>query len=153
MITEENLDAQFSSATAEWPTPQPVFDALHGEFGFTLDPCATPDNAKCKRFFTKTDDGLAQDWGSEIVFMNPPYGREIKQWMAKAYAASRGGATVVCLVPSRTDTQWWHLYAMKGEMRFLKRRLEFVGSNNKAPFASALVVFRPPNFKVTDHAF
>ena len=149
MITGNTLGAQFSSSTDEWPTPQSVFDALHMEFGFTLDPCATPENAKCKRFFTKTDNGLAQDWGAEIVFMNPPYGREIKRWMAKAYTASLNGATVVCLTPSRTDTQWWHMYAMKGEMRFLKRRLEFCGSNNKAPFASAVVVFRPPHFKIT----
>jgi phage N-6-adenine-methyltransferase len=149
MITPENISSQFSSDTVEWPTPQYLFDVLNAEFGFTLDPCATPSNAKCKKFYTKEDNGLSQLWDNDIVFMNPPYGREIKTWMQKAYESSKNGATVVCLVPSRTDTKWWHFYAMRGEIRFFKRRLEFVGSNNKAPFASAIVVFRSPDYKVT----
>jgi len=138
----------FSSATDEWPTPQSLFDALNSEFGFTLDPCATPANAKCRRFFTKADDGLTQDWGDEIVFMNPPYGRAIGHWMKKAYAAARSGATVVCLVPARTDTTWWHRYAMKGQVRLLKGRIRFVGGRHCAPFPSAVIVFRPPGHAV-----
>ena len=74
--------------------------------------------------------------------MNPPYGRTIKQWMKKAYESSLAGATVVCLVPARTDTNWWHDYAMKGDIEFIKGRLKFGGSKNSAPFPSAVVVFK-----------
>lgn len=134
----------FSSATDLWATPQATFDALDKEFGFTLDPCSTHENAKCAKHFTKEDDGLAQDWGGEVVFMNPPYGREILHWMRKAFeSAELGGATVVCLVPARTDTEWWHTFAMRGECRFLKGRLKFGDAKASAPFPSAVVVFRP----------
>jgi len=138
------LRVHFSSATVEWPTPQGVFDELNAEFGFTLDPCATHKNAKCERYFTMDDDGLKQDWGKETVFMNPPYGRAIKDWMKKAYQSSLEGATVVCLPPARTDTQWWHDYAMKGEIRLIRGRLKFGGAKTSAPFPSAIVIFRPP---------
>ena len=134
----------FSSQTVEWPTPQGLFDELNEEFGFTLDPCATHENAKCKKYFTKEDDGLKQDWGKETVFMNPPYGREIADWMKKAYESSIKGATVVCLVPARTDTRWWHDYSMNAsEIKFVKGRLKFGDAENSAPFPSAIVVFRP----------
>jgi hypothetical protein len=76
--------------------------------------------------------------------MNPPYGRGISVWMEKAYNESRQGALVVCLIPSRTDTLWWHNYAMKGEIRFIKGRIKFGGHENPAPFPSAVVIFRPP---------
>ena len=122
-----------------------MFDELDKEFDFTLDPCATDENAKCNRYFTKEEDGLKQDWGQERVFMNPPYGRTITRWMEKAYEASLMGATVVCLPPARTDTKWWHEYAMKGEIHLIKGRLKFGGAKNSAPFPSAVVVFRPPN--------
>ena len=134
----------FSSATVEWPTPQGVFNELNDEFGFTLDPCATHENAKCEKYFTMDDDGLKQDWGKETVFMNPPYGREIGHWMKKAYESSLEGATVVSLPPARTDNRWWHDYAMKGEIRFIRGRLKFGGAKNSAPFPSAIVIFRPP---------
>ncbi len=133
----------FSSATPEWSTPQSFFDELNVEFGFTLDPCCTHENAKCPRHYTKDDDGLSQDWTKDITFMNPPYGREIKAWMKKAYESSVGGGIVVCLVPARTDTQWFHDYAMKGSIRFIKGRLKFGGHANPAPFPSCVVVFRP----------
>jgi len=84
------IDVHFSSKTDLWATPQDFFDKLHAEFGFNLDVCATPDNAKCSRFFTKLDDGLAQEW-SGVVWMNPPYGREIGKWMKKADESARGG--------------------------------------------------------------
>lgn len=141
-----NTAVHFSSATDEHPTPQWLFDALAREFAFTLDPCATRENAKCARFFTREDDGLLQDWGDEIVFMNPPYGVMISRWMWKAYGAARKGATVVCLVPARTDTAWWHNYAMKGEIRLLRGRLKFGNAINTAPFPSAIVIFRPAAF-------
>jgi len=132
----------------DWPTPQWLFDALHREFEFTLDPCSSHTNAKCARHFTVREDGLGQDWADAVVFMNPPYGRAIGRWMKKAYESSRQGATVVCLVPARTDTSWWHCFAMKGEIRLLRGRLRFEGAENAAPFPSALVIFRPAAFSM-----
>jgi site-specific DNA-methyltransferase (adenine-specific) len=137
------------SGTDEWATPQFLFVALNAEFGFTLDACATQENAKCKKFYTKADDSLSQDWSGETVFMNPPYGREIGAWIKKAYEASLKGAVVVCLIPARTDTSWWHSYAMRGEIRLLRGRLKFGHSDNSAPFPSAIVIFRPPTFLLT----
>ena len=123
-----------------WSTPQDVFDALDAEFGFTIDVCALPDNAKCKHYFTPDDDALTQKWEG-TCWMNPPY-RGIERWMRKAYESSLDGATVVCLVPSRTDTRWWHDYAMQGEVRFIKGRLKFGGAKHGAPFPSAIVIFK-----------
>ncbi len=143
-----DLAVHFSSRSHEWATPQWLFDALDREFGFTLDPCATAANAKCSKFFTAVEDGMAQDWRDHVVFMNPPYGSVIGRWMAKAYESARAGATVVCLVPARTDTHWWHRYAMKGEVRLLKGRLKFGDAGNCAPFPSAVVVFRPAGFSL-----
>jgi len=135
----------YSSATDDWGTPQALFDELNEEFNFTLDACASSHNFKVNVYFTKEDDALVQDWVG-IVWMNPPYGRTIAKWMAKAYAASQTGATVVCLVPARTDTAWWHDYAAKGEVRFLRGRIKFeqpgFTKNNSAPFPSAIVIFR-----------
>ena len=137
------MDVHFSSKTDLWATPQSFFDRLDSEFNFTLDPCSDGNNNKCKRYFTKEDDGLVQDWGGETVFMNPPYGRVIGDWIKKAYKESLNGATVVCLIPSRTDTKYWHEYVMKaGEIRFVKGRLKFGDSSNSAPFPSAVVIFR-----------
>jgi phage N-6-adenine-methyltransferase len=136
------MSVHFSSATDLWATPQEFFDRCDADFAFTLDVCATPENAKCARFFTAADDGLAQDW-SGTCWMNPPYGREIGRWMRKAYESSLSGATVVCLVPARTDTRWWHDYAMRGEIEFIRGRLKFGNAKTNAPFPSALVVFRP----------
>lgn len=116
-----NNEVMFSSRSDEWETPQWLFDQLYTEFGFSLDVCATADNAKCERYYTKAEDGLAQDW-SGVCWMNPPHGREISRWIEKAYESSLGGATVVCLLPSRTDTKWWHEYVMRGEVRFLRGR-------------------------------
>lgn len=133
-------DALFSSKTCEWETPQDFFDGLNAEFRFDLDVCATPENAKCSRYFTREIDGLKQNWDG-ICWMNPPYGREIGQWVKKAYESAQNGATVVCLLPARTDTAWWHEYCMKGKVRFIRGRLKFGGAQNSAPFPSAVVVF------------
>ena len=137
-----NTNVHFSSKTDLWATPQNFFDKLNKEFGFTLDVCAISENAKCSAFFTPGLDGLKQDWNG-VCWMNPPYGREIGSWMRKAYESAMNGATVVCLVPARTDTAWWHNYAAKGEVRFIRGRLKFGDSENAAPFPSAVVVFRP----------
>lgn len=140
------MSVHFSSSTDLWATPQLFFDELNKEFGFTLDVCANSENAKCEKYYTKEMDGLQCNWHG-VIWMNPPYGREIGKWMRKAYESSQmdwqtEGATVVCLVPARTDTQWWHEYAMKGEIRFVRGRIKFGGHKNSAPFPSAIVIFR-----------
>lgn len=131
----------FSSATPEWATPVDLFAGLDAEFGFDLDVCATAENAKCPRYFTAADDGLAQEWAG-VCWMNPPYGRGIGAWIRKAAESAEAGATVVCLVPARVDTAWWHDYCRHGEVRFLRGRLRFGDAVASAPFPSALVVFR-----------
>ena len=138
------MDVHYSSKTNEWSTPQDFFDELDKEFNFTLDPCATSENAKCNKYFTVEDNGLKQDWSKDVVFMNPPYGREIKYWVQKAYEESLKGATVVCLIPSRTDTKYWHdyIFGKADDIRFIKGRLKFGGSKNPAPFPSAVVVYK-----------
>jgi phage N-6-adenine-methyltransferase len=143
-VSPGRLAVHFSSATDNWATPQPFFDELNDEFRFTLDVCASNSNAKCTRYFTRLEDGLSQSWEAERCWMNPPYGREIKSWMKKAYEASQRGALVVCLVPARTDTAWWHDYATKAtEIRFIRGRLRFGNAKQAAPFPSAVVVFQP----------
>ena len=136
------MSVHFSSATDVWATPQDFFDKYNEIYRFTVDVCANSENAKCDRFFTVDDDGLAQKWEGR-AWMNPPYGRTIKYWMRKAYESSLNGATVVCLVPARTDTAWWHDYAAKGDIEFIRGRLKFGGHKNSAPFPSAVVVFKP----------
>lgn len=135
-------NVHFSSESDDWATPQDVFDSINKVFQFSLDVCASPKNAKCDEFYTVVEDGLKQPWFGS-VWMNPPYGRTIGLWMKKAYESSNAGATVVCLIPARTDTRWWHEYAMRGEIVFLRGRLKFGGAKTNAPFPSALVVFRP----------
>ena len=132
----------FTSATPEWATPQDLFDRLDAVHHFTLDVCATHENAKCQRYFTREQDGLAQDWDGR-VWMNPPYGREIGLWVDKALRASRTTARfVVCLLPARTDTRWFHELCLPyGRVEFLRGRLKFGGSKNSAPFPSMLVTF------------
>jgi phage N-6-adenine-methyltransferase len=132
------------SKTIEWATPQPFFDRLHAEFGFTLDVAAQPQNAKCARFFTPMQDGLRQDWSHEICWMNAPYGKPLGQWIQKAWESAQAGATVVCLLPVRSDTQWWQRYCVPpAEIRYVPGRLTFGGAANPAPFPSAVVIFRP----------
>lgn len=132
----------FSSASAEWSTPQAFYRKLHREHRFNLDVCSTHENAKCLRHFTIADDGLKQAWTGR-VWMNPPYGRAIGAWMRKAYQSSRTTAeAVVCLVPARPGSAWWHDYAAKGKITFVRGRLKFGGSKSGAPFDSAVVVFR-----------
>ena len=129
----------------DWGTPPDLFAKLDAEFHFTLDVCASPATAKCARYFTREDDGLAQDWGSDVCFMNPPYGpQETARWIRKAYESAQHGATVVCLVKATPDTKWWHTYAPLAEVRYIPRRLRFDGAKDRAPFPSALLIFRPP---------
>lgn len=157
----------FSAATSEWATPQAFFDQYNAEFKFTLDAASTHENAKCVKHYTAAEDGLSKSWTGETVWLNPPYtsgprcSKVIRAWVEKAYMESQRGATVVCLVPARTDSVWWHDYAIKGEIRFVRGRLKFQAfgdkairkvtpsvadgrhaPNNCAPFASAVVIFR-----------
>ena len=132
----------FSSDSKTWSTPKSLFETLNAEFSFDIDVCAIKENAKCDRYFSPNDNGLLQEWGG-ICWMNPPYGREIKNWVAKAYLESKRGATVVCLLPARSDTAWFHDYCSKAaEIRFVKGRLHFSESKNSAPFPSMIVIFK-----------
>lgn len=144
------MSVHFSSTSDEWATPQELFDELNAEFHFDLDVCAQPHNAKCHEFFSREQNGLIQQWHG-TCWMNPPYGREIGSWVAKAYASSLSGTTVVCLVPARTDTRWWHEYASKAdEIRLLRGRLKFGAASTGAPFPSALLVFRRTDTECAD---
>ncbi len=138
-----------SSKDMDWETPQDFFDKLNEEFHFTLDPCATSKTAKCNKYYTKENNGLIQDWGDNIVFCNPPYGSEIKKWVKKCYEESKNpNATIVMLIPARTDTAYFHDYIYnKAEIRFIKGRLKFNGNqkgSGSAPFPSMIVIFKSP---------
>lgn len=136
------MNVHFSSKTGEWETPRDLFDALNAEFGFDRDVCATPENSKCAAFFTKEMDGLAQEW-TGTCWCNPPYGREVGKWVEKARISAQKGATVVMLLPARTDTKWFQQHILhKAEIRFLPGRLKFGGAQNSAPFPSMVVVYR-----------
>lgn len=149
-----NSALMFSKASDEWATPQDTYDALHREFGFTLDAAASHENTKCFEFFSIEDDALARDWheGYTAVWLNPPYSK-CREFIAKAAEEARKGCTVVCLVPSRTDTRWWHEHVWNQEthqprpgveVRFMKGRLKFGGATAGAPFPSVVIVFRRP---------
>ena len=133
-----------SSKSNEWETPQDLFDGLDSEFHFTLDPCATKENAKCEKFYTKEDDGLFKSWAGESVFMNPPFGREIGKWVKHAYEQSLKDQTIlVGLIPCRTETAYWQDYIIPyAEVRFIRGRIKFVGSPYNAPFPSAIIIWR-----------
>ena len=127
-----------------WSTPQDFYDKLNKEFNFTLDPCATDSNHKCDKYFTIDDDGLIQNWGNNVVFCNPPYGKDIYNWVKKCSEESKKqNTTVVMLIPARTDTRYFHefIYNKATEIRFIKGRLKFGGSKNSAPFPSMVVIF------------
>lgn len=137
-----NTEVMFSSKSDMWETPQDFFDKLNEEFHFTVDVCAIPENAKCEKFFSPKNDGLKQEWEG-VCWCNPPYGRKIGLWVEKAYVASTWGATVVMLLPARTDTKWFHEYIYnKAEIRFIKGRLKFGNSKTAAPFPSMVVIYR-----------
>ena len=133
----------FSSNTDNWGTPRRLFDALDEIFNFDLDACASPENAKCKRFFTKEDDALKKSWGG-AVFCNPPYGRAIEEFVKKAaYEIKHNARVIVMLLPARTDTRWFHEYLYckdNVEIRFIRGRLKFEGAKYNAPFPSMIAV-------------
>lgn len=144
-IARVRNDGRWHSRGSDWATPQDLFDNLWAEFHFTLDVCASDWNAKVKDYFTEKDDGLKQDWGQNVCWMNPPYGKVLNDWMKKAYESFKEGAIVVCLVPAATDTNWWHEYAMKGEIRYLRGRPRFQtkeGTWQQTFSPSVIIVFK-----------
>jgi phage N-6-adenine-methyltransferase len=145
-------DALFSSKTDVWETPISVFNRIERRFGpFDIDVCALPSNAKCGRYFTPDQDGLKQQWNGRC-WCNPPYGRTIGKWIRKAWESSVDGSTVVMLIPARVDTTWWHDYVARyATVEFIRGRIRFGGSDNSAPFPSAIVVFRPNKMKKCPH--
>lgn len=143
----------FSSKSDEWATPQALFDKLNQSYKFTLDPCATAQTAKCSKYFTLEDDGLSKSWANENVFINPPYSN-VAGWVEKAYKESlENNATCVLLIPSRTDTKWFHRFCMQADVvQFVKGRVKFEngsGKPNSAPFPSMIVVFDGKNQQTT----
>ena len=141
----------FSSASSEWGTPRDFFARLNAEFRFELDAAATHHNALCEFYFVKNGrahpDAMHVSWAevSKRIFCNPPYGRNVGRWFEKAREAQANGATVVMLVPARTDVRWWHKHVERvaSEVRFVKGRLRFVGGKYTAPFPSAVIIYRP----------
>ena len=146
----EDISVFTSSKSNEWGTPQDLFDSLDEKYHFTLDPASTNENHKCDKYYTKEVDGLAQSWAGEVVFCNPPYGREIGAWVKKCYDEAMNGVKIVMLVPARTDTRWFHEYLYGKEdvgvrILFLRGRIRFVKDKDfksePAPFPSMLVFF------------
>lgn len=144
-----DLQVLMSSKKHDWATPQDLFDKLNAEFGFTLDAAASPHNAKCEKYLTIEDNALCQRWEG-IVWLNPPYGRDIKKWIAKAHTEAQKGATVVCLVPARTDAEFFQRMAFQhaAEIRFIKGRIKFMGAKDPAPFPTMLLIFKPESSEV-----
>ncbi len=156
IIQNIKIVKMFSSKSDEWETPQNLFDKLDSVYHFTLDPCATDYNHKCNKYYTLETNGLDKDWNGETVFVNPPYGKSIGKWVEKCYQEHLKGTVIVMLIPSRTDTRWFHKYIYKQpnvSIEFLKGRLKFVNrlfpswredGNFKispAPFPSMIVIF------------
>jgi site-specific DNA-methyltransferase (adenine-specific) len=140
-------NGRYNGNGREWETPPEVFQPLDREFGFTLDPCATPKNAKCAQFYTERENGLIQRWAGERVFMNPPYGREIYDWTRKAKASAAAGTLVVGLLPASTDLAWWHddVVAVGAQVRYIRGRVRFLtdGPYRASGFFPSVIVVWP----------
>ena len=138
-----NKELHFKSDIQTWETPKAFFDQLNRLFGFTLDACASSENAKVGNYYTVEQNALTQEWQG-VVWCNPPYGREQVKFIQKAYDESvKHGSTVVCLIPARPDTKVWQdlIFAKADQVCFIKGRLKFGNSKDAAPFPSALIVF------------
>lgn len=144
-------EVHYSSEDTTWETPPEVFNPLNERFKFTLDPCCSPDTAKCEKFYTEQEDGLTQNWEGQTVFVNPPYGREIGKWVKKcAEEGAKPNTVVVMLIPARTDTKYFHEHIYhKAEIRFMKGRVKFLRGGQRiksAPFPTMLVIFSQYRF-------
>ncbi|WP_409043290.1 phage N-6-adenine-methyltransferase [Latilactobacillus sakei] len=143
-----NKELMFSSKKEDWETPQLFFNELNKKYKFNWDLASSDANAKCVNHFTVGDDSLSQDWSAleGNLWLNPPYGRDLKHWVKKAYESSldRSGLLVM-LIPSRTDTSYWHDYIFdKAQIKFIRGRLKFENggvASQPAPFPSALIVY------------
>lgn len=150
-MDKRTQEVMFSNKKNDWETPQDFFDMLDEYYSFTIDVAADKENTKCKRFYSEKDDGLSKSWDGERVFCNPPYSHT-KLWIKKAHEEIKDAkkpSIFVFLIPSRTDTKWWHNYIMSDEcskVYFVKGRLKFGGQKNSAPFPSAVVVFKTTDF-------
>lgn len=146
-MNEHERDVLFSTGKGDHETPKWIIDWLDPVFHFKLDVCATAQNAKCTQYITPEMNAFRQNWGEMsdggACWMNPPYGRDVGKWIAKADYEAMHGATVVALLPARTDTKWFHKYCKNGTIIFLEGRLQFVGTESAAPFPSMIVVFGP----------
>lgn len=141
-MTSKVNPGMFSSDRPDWETPPELFALYDAEYHFTLDVCATAENAKCDKFFTPEIDGLSQSWSCESCWCNPPYGREVGEWVKKAAEESTSAKLIVLLLPARTDTAWWHNYvAPFSSVDFLRGRVCFVGGDSSAPFPSAVAIY------------
>lgn len=162
-MNKETQKVMWSSKTGEHPTPQWLFDELNAIFHFNVDVCATAENAKCPVYYDAVIDGLKQDWGGKTAYMNPPFSvarlsmdgtpimnkygkpkrkRVIDKWVKKAFEeAKKPNTIVVCLLPSRTDTEMFRKHMIYGYLIFLNGRLKFEGSKQGAPFPSLITVF------------
>ena len=142
-IARVRNDGRWHSRGSDWSTPQELYNELDKEFHFTLDPCSTRENHKCKKYFTIDDDGLTKDWSNEIVFMNPPYKGQTPKWVQKAYEESLRGAVVVCLLSAGVNRSYWHnfIFPYAAQILWIKGCIKFEDSKSTAPFASALIVF------------
>lgn len=140
-------NGRYNGDGRHWATPPEVFDPLHAEFDFTLDPCAKPETAKCPTFFTEEQNGLKQSWAGHRVFMNPPYGKEVYDWTRKAREEARKGVLVVGLLPASTDLKWWHEDVVgQAEVRYIRGRVRFFTDGPYRAsgfFASVIVIWRP----------
>lgn len=145
--------AYASSKVDTWATPRDFYDTTNAEFSFGLDAAALQSSTLCPNNWYGPDhpeqarqDAFARDWfadsNGQAVWLNPPYGRTIKEWVEKADFEAQKGATVVCLVPARTDTNWWWSHCISYEVRFIRGRLKFGNQPNSAPFPSALIIMR-----------
>ncbi len=138
-----NKKACFTSNSDEWATPIQLFNDLNNIYHFTLDPCASLLNHKCDNYFTIDDNGILKDWSNNVVFCNPPYS-SLKLWCRKcAHEYLKNNITIVLLIPSRTDTSYFHDYVLPfAEIYFIRGRLHFNESKNSAPFPSLIAVYR-----------
>ena len=142
-----SFSGKFDSLRQDWPTPQSLFDGINAEFNFTLDAAASGKNKKCDLYIGEDTNSLAVEWGRHTVWLNPPYGAKsgsLQQWVQKAYSASLKGATVVMLIPARTNTNWFHdICLSKGEVRFVRGRPKFGEATHGLPQPLCYVIFRP----------
>jgi site-specific DNA-methyltransferase (adenine-specific) len=126
--------ALFSSMSPHWNTPKNLYRQLSDEFHFNDDPCPSGG------IF-----GLDREWGTR-TYCNPPYGRQINDWLKKGWDESQKGKLVVFLLPARTDTAWFHNFVLPfaKEIRFIRGRLCFSkpnGETGRAPFPNMVIIF------------